>query len=388
MDQSQRPTVYLEDLDTVKYDMGVISSTVVQGRSDTAYVALILYSIFYNIVLSPNQVLDLKLVRERFPISRFRTYSYPLIFTFFSAYASNSEPFKAQLLDYLNRHGDGAFYFSSINNSAKVKDNWGAIVESEKKKRSSGKKKANLDKITLPEDVIVSELKNAGFDEVIGILNWVNELDGNKNFLKPQAYTGEPYSQHFSSFVQDSQYDVSDLPGVPNARSQLYKWIDNFPEKRKSEIKDVADFVSNVQYAKGTRALRLTLELQSIFQVDPDVDSLVIDLGNLLSDAPWIREGILNSKPERILVAREESKSVIVEGWSLLSMNDRTQALLKFNEGFRIFFENLVENDWIRKVGKLEFIDNRKIGERSFIIPKSYFLKTRLKGIDKFINIS
>jgi hypothetical protein len=119
---------YAQDLDTVNFSSEKNVGGKLEGMLIDAKVKTILYSAFYTISLSPNQVIDLLLVRKKFYDTQAFS-SLPFSFHLDSGIYRAENPFEKQLLLFLRREGNNAFIFSSIPNGIEKANEWGEFVK-------------------------------------------------------------------------------------------------------------------------------------------------------------------------------------------------------------------------------------------------------------------
>ncbi|MEX1071159.1 MAG: hypothetical protein WEC37_00895 [Anaerolineales bacterium] len=386
-----RPTIYLKDIDTVRHDPDEFTESEFDADVDQSYVLIVLYLIFYDVALSPNQVLDLEVLRTRFDVKRFGEYGYPLTLSVTESFLNVENPFKSQFLSDISRHGSDAYYAASIRRSRDAKERLGEVMAGAKSRKVGTKKdNVDLDAVTLSEDEITSNLKsNSELSEIMGILNWVEKLDRKRSWINLLPFVRQDYRKAFKDYITETGKNVDELPDSPKSRSQVYKWIENIDPERAIKIKDTADTVSNALYAKGLNLEAFAFEQNKEEIVSPEIqDRIRIDFRNVIEDDPWIIDAILNSKPESISIARHEAERLILQGWNLLA-NDEVEALERFREGARVFFRFLIDEDLSFNflgitTDVTQMIDGSKLGMK-FDMPAGLFKLTKLKRIDKLI---
>lgn len=361
---------YAQDLDTVNFSSEKNVGGKLEGRLIDAKVKTILYSAFYTISLSPNQVIDLLLVREKFNDTQAFS-SLPFSFHLdYSLYRAEN-PFEKQLLLFLRREGNDAFIFSSTPNGREKANDRGEFV-----KENSTISNADL-------------IKEANDDHFYReIVEWVKKLDSNISKINIEPFIVESnYENLFANYIEASQNrDFISYP-IPKSRSQAYKLSDYHNKP------DIPDLISNIQYAMGTKS-KLILGYSSPCVFDVKKDSIKympanvsIDMKGLLKKYPDVETAISDSDLKKISIALNKSREDVDTAWKVI--NDKKLALKYFSKGLKIFLSNIVGKDIIEEA-PIDFghVLPYSLGEVK-IYPNflKRLYKKEFKGLDKFINI-
>ncbi len=369
---------YAQDLDTVNFSSEKNVGGKLEGMLIDAKVKTILYSAFYTISLSPNQVIDLLLVRKKFYDTQAFS-SLPFSFHLDSGIYRAKNPFEKQLLLFLRREGSNAFIFSSIPNGIEKANEWGEFV-----KENSRISDADL-------------IKEANDDHFYReIVEWVKKLDSGISKINIEPFNVKSsYENLFADYIEASQNrDFSSYP-VPKSRSQAYQLIsDDYRQDidiRKR--KQLPDLISNIQYAMGTKS-KLILEYSSpcVFDVKKDYikyipANLSIDIKGLLKKYPDVETAIIDSDLKKISIALNKSREEVDTAWKVI--NDKKLALKYFSAGLKIFLSNIVGKDIIEEAPiNLGWVLPLSLGEIKIYLNflKKMHMK-KFRGIDKFINI-
>ena len=118
---------HLQKLDTVEFTRDEYTGSVLAGKIADARVRAVLYSVFYEPTLAPNQVLDLLLFRELHESEPLKLT--PFVLHVDSAVHGAAHPFQGQLELLLRRGGPQAFNFSSVPKGISKARAWGKFVE-------------------------------------------------------------------------------------------------------------------------------------------------------------------------------------------------------------------------------------------------------------------
>jgi hypothetical protein len=373
---------YAQDLDTVNFSSEKNVGGKLEGMLIDAKVKTILYSAFYTISLSPNQVIDLLLVREKFYDTQAFS-SLPFSFHLDSGIYRAENPFEKQLLLFLRREGNNAFVFSSIPNGIEKANEWGEFV-----KENSRISDADLIK-EANDDLFYRE-----------IVEWVKKLDSDISKINIEPFNKSSYENLFLDYIEASQNrDFISYP-VPKSRSQAYQLISD-DHKQDIDIrkrKQLPDLISNIQYAIGTKS-KLILEYSSpcVFDVKKDYikympANVSIDIKSLLKKYPDVETAIIDSDLKKISIALNKSREEVDTAWKVI--NDKKLALKYFSKGLKIFLSNIVGKDIIEEnpidLGYVLPKTPDSLGELKIhlnFLKRLRLRKKKFKGIDKFINI-
>ncbi len=364
------PKAYLQSLDTVIFDATIHRGGNLRSVINEGFAKAMVYSVFYEIVLSPNQVLDLDLLRQSNldPTKDFE--AYPFTYSVDYRLIGKPNPFTLNLLLILKRGGKDSFLFSSLKNNWQLKLDWGDFIS-----EGGGK---------LTDTDILAEAKKTAYGEIV---EWAEKLDSEATKLTIERYgeiQGVNYQDVFRSFLNETQY-LGWLPSLPNSRSEAYELIDQMISDPtvKALAKQIPDFVSNTQYARGVNS-RLSIESTSIVDVEATAsDVLRLDLDGLFTKYEFALDALEDANYTDLSKARKKVSTLMSQGWSL--ENDDPEAAIKlFSRGLREFLGNIVGKKYtetIMSVGVTAPIANLAVN-----IPASFIAKQTLRGLDKFIN--
>jgi hypothetical protein len=365
------PKAYLQSLDTVNFDSTKHRGGNLRVAIDESYAKTMIYSAFYEIVLSPNQVLDLSLLRQPQLDPSKDLAAYPFTFSVGSGFINSPTPFTSHLVFILRYEGSSAFLFSSLNNNWLLKKNWGDFMSASSKSLSDG-------------DLLI-EAKKTAYGEIV---EWAEKLDREARKLLIAPY--EPsrvldFQGVFSSFLDDTANHLGWLPNLPKNRSEAYELIDKVvkDETVKALSKQVPDFVSNTLYANAVNA-RLSIDSTSALDIDAKAtNKLRIDLDGLFSKYGFALDALEGASYTDLSKARKKASSYMNQGWSL-EKSDPEGAIKMFGKGLKEFLGDIVSKKYtetIMSVGVSAPIANMAVN-----IPASFIAKVRLAGIDKFVN--
>lgn len=382
---------YIQEFDTVNFNEDKIFADRV-GVYDDARVKSAIYNLFYDVTLSPNQVLDLRWLRDSLSSSynpRSNPKNWPYIFTVLKPFGRSTTPFTDQLVYLLKRRGKDAFVFSSIQNNIELQEEWGKLV-SRRGREMSG-------------TALLREARKYCED----IVDWAKELDKARHQIKIHAY--DPVISFSDLYKLLSTFSNEPYGTPPDTRSAAYSEIDSRPKELGidpklftidiQKAKDKPDLVSNLQYAICTDARftrdpkkPLPFELFNLPISRPTAIKrhLVIDFQMLFKDYQEIKPAILSSSPEELSRATFEAKDYIRRGWSFLDDNLDKQARLEFGEGLRQFLTRLLERGFPKIPLEVSTDPNRPNVSIDILVPLVSFLvkkyKWRKGGLDHFIN--
>ena len=368
------PKAYIQSLDTVIFDPQKHPGGNLRAVIDDSFAKAMIYSTFYEIVLSPNQVLDLALLREPNLDPTKDPASYPFTYSIDSSLIGNPKPFTANLLLFLRRGGKDSFVFSSLHNNWKLKDNWGKFIEESNKK--------------LTDDDLIAEAKKTPYGEIV---EWAEKLDKASGNLTIDSYNQSiGYQDIFRSFLNETQY-LGWLPSLPKSRSEAYALIDEAVSDAtvKALAKQIPDFVSNIQYAKGLNS-RLSIESTSIIDIEATSDNaLRLNLNGLLSEYQFVLNALVGASYTDLSRARKNAQEYMSKAWDIEN-SDPKSAIKIFGKGLREFLGVVVgtQNTQIIQsivlaapIPYLPAIANLTVN-----MPARFITKLRLRGLDKFIN--
>lgn len=364
------PKAYLQSLDTVIFDPAKHKGGNLRAAIDESYAKTMIYSAFYEIVLSPNQVLDLSLLRQPHLDPSKDSAAFPFTFSVGSSFVNSPTPFTSHLIFILRYEGNNAFLFSSLANNWSLKKNWGDFMSANSQKLSDS-------------DLLI-EAKKTAYGEIV---EWAEKLDSEARKLSIIPY--EPsrvldFQGVFSSFLDKTQ-NLGWLPNLPKNRSEAYELIDRVvkDDALKTLSKQIPDFVSNTLYANAVNA-RLSIDSTSALDIDPNASNkLRIDLDGLFSKYGFALDALESTTYADLSKARKKANSYMSQGWSL-EKSDPEGAIKMFGKGLREFLGAVVgkkDSETLMSVGVSAPIANLAVN-----IPASFIAKVRLTGIDKFIN--
>lgn len=364
------PKAYIQSLDTVIFDPIKYRGGNLRAVIDDSFAKAMVYSTFYEIVLSPNQVLDLALLRQANLDPTKDPAAYPFTYSADSRFIGKPNPFTSNLLLILKRGGKDSFVFSSLPNNWQLKVSWGEFIS------QGGDKLTNADLLT--------EAKKTAYGEIV---EWAEKLDREVSKLTIEPYNANQdvnYQDVFRSFLNETQY-LGWLPSLPKSRSEAYALIDEAISDStvKALAKQIPDFVSNTQYAKGVNS-RLSIESTSIIDVEATAsDALRLDLDGLFSKYEFALDALEGASYTDLSKARKKANKFMAEAWAIEN-SDPEGAIKIFGKGLREFLGDVVgkkNTETIMQLGVFAPIANLVVN-----IPASFIAKLRLRGLDKFIN--
>jgi len=375
---------YLQELDTVNFNPDLYTG-MLPGLYREAKICTTLYNIIYQVTLSPNQVLDSAWIRESY--STVNPKSWPFIFTVHESVVKEEYPFLSQLLLLLRRSGDQSFIFSSLPRNVELAQKWGEFMLT--------------DGINLSDEALLEEANNY----VGEIIDWAKQLDSVYNNIVVHPFGQGP---HFKELYMDYLTGIG-VPYLepPKERSEAYSKIASLQKidsiSQFDTLRSVPDLVSNVQYAINTQS-RLILSSDSILEHKIDlpgtkgfIADIVLDLKGLLSEYTEIEEAIVASNPSEIAIATNKARKHVQEGWDFVAEGEFAKARRKFGDGLKSFVKELVQQEIPSLPISISFEPAVIPGqpptfkvEIPFVNPAVYyrwFMKWKLRGLDKFINI-
>lgn len=360
---------YLQSLDTVLFDPTKHSGGNLRATINESYAKTMIYSAFYEIVLSPNQVLDLSLLRQPYLDPSKDSAAYPFTLSVGSRFIKSQNPFTSHLLFILRYEGSSAFLFSSLNNNWALKKNWGDFID------TGGK--------NLSDNDLLTEAKKTAYGEIV---EWAEKLDREVHKLTLVPY--EPsqvfdFQGVFRSFLNDTQ-NLGWLPNLPRNRSEAYELIDGAikDETVKTYAKQIPDFVSNTLYANAVNA-RLSIDSDSQLDIDPNVSNkLRIDLDGLFSKYGFVLNALEGASYTDLSKARKKASNYMNQGW-LLEKSDPEGAVKMFRKGLKEFLGEVVNQKYTETLMSFG-IPTPLTGLVN--VPASFFARMKLSGLDKFVN--
>lgn len=321
---------YLQVLDTVNFgrddDLKLTQAALADAKAKTT-----MYMLFYDIVLSPNQIMDSLVVGEEFFESR-AALPLPFKCCLDPSVVGHVNPFTKQLLIFLRREGDSAFLFSSVANGARKAIQWGSWVE-----KNRG----------ISDEDLLQEAQNH-YGEVV---EWAKLLDRDSENISIQ-----PYNQIHSFETLLKEYTLGQLQyldylnvDVPKSRSHGYQAITRNHKSPQGvrRRKQLLDFLSNLQNALGTNS-KLIIEPDSPITYEPNrkerLAYLTIDFNGLFASHPEIQSAVVESNSLKLSQALLLAKGEIDIGWESVGKNKR-ESRRHFTEGLRIFARNMIGRD-------------------------------------------
>jgi hypothetical protein len=368
---------YMQELDTINFRRDEFPH-LSEGILEETRVKAMLYMVFYDIVLSPNQVIDSLVVRGKLFEPSIQT---PLPFQCYldTTVIRSNNPFMQQLLLLLRREGDSAFIFSSIANGQEKARIWGSLIEKNPQ---------------IGDEDLLSEAENHYKD----VIEWAAELDNYSSKVVIKAYDQQA---SFETLLTDYVYNqLGPLQfmnvDIPKNRSQGYQSLvsSQLPSQEASNGKEALDFISNLQNALGTRAkLIVPTDSHLIFQTQAR-DRLAyvsLDIDGLLNKHPEIDFALRESSFARISEALKESRNEVELAWK--SIGNERESLKHFTEGLKLFSRNVVERDIPTESIQITYKhQDPTLGEAGISVPvprgftDRLFRRNKFRGIGKFIN--
>lgn len=361
---------YLQTFDTVNFDPRRIPQDLQRTRERT-FVDVHIYSLFYEVRFSPNQVLDLDWLRsdERFRDLIVRSWPYALSVD--SQMWETSARFTQQLLSFLRRSGSDAFIFSSKPDNVELAAKWGSFVKREGHR--------------LDDESLLTEAGEMGYEDIVA---WVKQLDS-LDIQLAKFNTNQKYPQMYRGYLDEADLVVGYLQPTPN-RSHAYQLIerrykDDVPQQRKA--KEYPDFISSNIYADGLQA-RCVLKPDSPFTVPGSTRrSFQLDLQALYDEFP-LEETILNADQAKLRRLREKAEPNANRAWE--SLDDPSKPIEEAKHIAALLLKEYIEallglsiSDVIRD------ITVSGSGPRvPLSVPEKFITKFNLRGLDKFILIS
>jgi hypothetical protein len=380
---------YLQKLDTVNFSRDEHSGNELNGMIEEARIMTILYSVFYQPVLAPNQVFDLLLFRSLHENESLDLT--PFVLHVDSTVHGMHLPFRAQLALLLRRAGIHAFIFSSVSN-AKVKAlAWGELV---------GKASA-----ISTEDLIAEAARDEYYPEIV---EWAEKLDKDISRLNVQPFaTRANYETLFHEYLQadDRMQGLGFLQfTVPKDRSEAYQQIAGIgkSELTKQQMRQLPDVLSNLQYALGTDSSLIVESDVSVVSNSSASSTLAfarltIDFEGLFRKYEKVEDAIRNADLRTVSRALARSRRHINAGWA--AIKDEQASRGHFAEGLRAFLTSLDSSEVAGSEG-LSFGFSYEpsgnpcsFGTAGFRVDMSQgFLQRitrnfRFRGLAKFINL-
>lgn len=364
------PKAYLQALDTPLFDPVKHLGGGLRSAINESYAKAMIYSVFYEVVLSPNQVLDLALLRQSNLDPTKDPEAYPFTYSVDVRFLGKPKPFTSNLLLILKRGGKDSFVFSSLKNNWQLKVNWGEFIN------EGGDKLSDTD--------ILAEAKKTAYGEIV---EWAEKIDRESSKLTIEPYglpQGIKYQDVFRSFLNETQY-LGWLPNLPNSRSEAYALIDESikDQTMRTLAKQIPDFVSNTQYARGVNS-RLSIESTSIIDVETDAsDVLRLDLDGIFTKYEFAIDALEGASYTDLSKARKKASKFMTQGWSIEN-DDPDGAVKLFSQGLKEFFGEIVGQKYTEAIMSVGV--SVPIASLAVNVPASYIAKLKLKGLDKFIN--
>ena len=375
---------YLQDLDTVNFNPDTHVGEL-RGLFREAKIRTALYNVVYEVTLAPNQVLDLAWLRDDY--ANVSPKVWPFIFTVDSTLIESRTPFTKQLLLFLRRSGNQAFVFSSMPRNVELAKKWGEFLETEGH--------------MMADEPLLAEASNY-YGEIVA---WAKRLDALSGDIVIRPYgQGPKYSELYGDYLTALGLPYLD---PPQTRSEAYSKISLLPDvdlqAQFDTLKSIPDLVSNVQYAINTQS-RLILGSESVLEHKIElpetkefVADIILDLNGLLSRYSEIEDAIASSSAEKISEALSKARKYVQQGWSLLDIRDVSGAKRKLGAGLKVFARELAQKDMpsfpVRIILEPSFIAGKpptfkvEIPPINVAVYLRWFVKWKLRGLDKFINI-
>lgn len=384
---------YLRSLDTVNFNVdseenisGALKKKVLDSKGD-----IILHGLFYDICLSPNQIIDLSPIQKLFSEVDKLSLS-PLTIYLDPDCLESGKPFEKQLLKYLRREGDDAFIFSSSRNAKNKSKKWGRELLEAKRK--------------LSDSEILSLARDPDYYEEI--VEWVAKLDKDFEFnLMPlRAFNpGYNYESLFSLywnhfFPNDKNIELSKAI----SRSHAYQLLESKTFKDEEAKEEFPDLISNVLYTLGTNS-RLVLDSkfkaahEDGSEIINDYATVTIDIDRLNIIIPNIKEKLIEADLNEVFNIRYHYSTELKKAWGAVGLGDLIDAEKKFKnilKGFLVdmklmpsYYDGFNE---LRSIFRT--VIDKKTGEPSFLNPDrivdsmAIFWKRLKFGINQFVNVS
>lgn len=371
------PRAYLQALDTVNFNNIAIGLKPAENKK--AFAIAMVYSIFYDIVLSPNQVLDLSFLRAQNLDPSIDPSAYPFSLAVDQKVYKEERKFTAQLLGFLRRGGESAFIFSSVADGSRKSQEWGEFINSS----SAG----------YSDEKLLQKAKVFGYAEIV---DWASKLDDLAPRLNIKPYCARTsFSDIFGKLIE---WPTS-LGSAPHTRSQVYKQIESkhFDLTEEKVYIDFADLASSIQYTQclGDN-IRLSLKSTSKFELSPDssIDHLWLDFEKMSETYSAIWSSLSSANYEELGSIRMESVRVALNAWD--QYKERADSDL-FPLALRKFFEKIpmeTTNPDVQNANKITLgIPGVVAGEFNPTNLCHYIEKAKLRclprlaGFDKFIGL-
>jgi hypothetical protein len=384
---SRLPRGYLQELDTVRFAVDIAGADR-HGRLRDTKARIFLYSVFYDVVLSPNQVLDLLVLRDGLiDLSSTAPLSLPFVFGVDSGIYARlvagtlTAPFRTQLQLLLARAGENAFIFSSVPGGRVVAKEWGEFVHR-----------------AMPDEAVLYEARHHPY--YAAVLDWAERLDGCILNLRLTPYTNRArFSELLSDYHRRSGAPpfINDVPGT---RSRAYQMLEENvkDEGVRSGARDLIDLISNLQNAIDIEA-RLILDADSPYISDRVLASpgqpasVDIDFANLFVAFPRLKDAIKGASLEKLSEALYESRTHALNGWRCI--DELPVARIHFSSALKTFLTIIFGYEG----GVRDVIDNLAMtpalsanASVSALVPVGKFInyclyKRALKGVGRFLNL-
>jgi len=371
---------YIQELDTVRFNYDKLVGNSL-GNFNDAKVTTVLYSIFYDICLSPSQALDLLPLREHL-FDQNAVLDLPFIYHISPDIRHRSQPFISQLATFLRREGNDAFIFSSTPNSLGKAKEWGDFISENK---------------FIDDDTLINE----AYNYYPNVIEWAKKLDSFQSKLRIKPIVMKcSYKDLFSSYIR-RQFDVINYIefSLPISRSNSYQAIVNrstSPDEI-SRKKQLPDFISGLQYAVETDSKLIVEQASNIF-IEEELGyckfaDISIDIKGLISEYPSLEKGIIGLSMSEISLARYNSKIHIERGWSYLGSGNKEMARIYFTNGLQEFMKHILQAE-VKEKDLLDITAKISPGGFGIGIPVGKLVKWMLqetqipfRGVGKFVNI-
>ncbi len=373
---------YFQEFDTVNFNeskVGIDRKAVYQNT----IVKSNIYQVFYQVILSPNQVIDSAWLRYQLlgsdPID------WPYMFSVEHQFLRDKKPFTQQLLQYLRRSGVDAFLFSSAFDNEQKKSEWS--------------------KLEITSDLSDDEILRVARDYYGEIIEWADRLDRifQQNNIRLIPFKNETnFEEAATALFPAMNLTFANTPKTRSGAFILAKETAH-DQGEYEEKKRKINTTSNVQYAINIGARLVQNEsndqLTDITKLPPDIrqSHLVIDFDGLLSNYPELQDAILNQGSIEYSEARLKAMPSIELAWKHYTEKRFDRALENFQNGFNQYYKALVG-----RTIKLNFIDTKirstQDGSVEFVVEPNENLPRALKylwstknflkgGLDQFLNI-
>jgi hypothetical protein len=365
---------YVQAFDTVRFNPELNDGKSLLTLLEDGYINWALYSVFYQIALSPNQIFDLPLLS--FPkFAQLSLVNFPFKFSVDWSIAGSPTKFTDQLLILLRRKGDSVFVFGSMSDGNKRAESWNHFLAD-----------AEGD---IPNEKILKEAKKPEFyPEAV---ERAAQLDRDAANMSVATFAENvSFGEAYEDVLSKSGEDVSLRRKSRSIVYREHQFTSGLTETNRI-IKDRADLATAFSNASSIQAYkafstRLVLGPESnIPRLGDPLPILRIDIPGLIRKyKDEIRKPILGANASEIITAADKVIDHVGLGWNLIP-TDRRAAIKEFSNAMSKFLNSLGNKLKIEAPG----LSVSKEGEASIDIPLGgvwgFLNKYKFRGIDKFI---